>query len=139
MGMALALLVAATGTPGCTSPSAPPKPPGGGQRLVLDFPTYRDSVAPVISAHGCDAGGDCHGGGIRGTLQLSPAGAKDVHYDFDQVVLQVYPTQRDSSEILLRPLADSAGGHPHPYKAFASTADPEFRTIRAWVQAGVLQ
>jgi hypothetical protein len=136
--MAVSLLVVTTGA-GCLSPSAPPKPPAGGQRLVLDFPTYRDSVAPVISAHGCDADGDCHGGGIRGTLQLSPAGAKNLTYDFNQVVLQVYPTQRDSSPILLRPLANAAGGRPHPYKAFATTDDPQFRTLRAWVQAGVLQ
>ena len=139
MGTALALLVVTTGASGCLSPAEPPKPPGGGQRLVLDFPTFRDSVSPVLEAHGCDAGGDCHGGGIRGTLELSPTTAKDVNYDFDQVVLQVYPTQRDSSPILLRPLADSSGGYPHPYKAFATTNDPGFRTIRAWVRAGVLQ
>ena len=137
--MALALLVVTTGTPGCLQPTAPPKPPGGGTRLVLDFPTFRDSISPILGAHGCDAGGDCHGGGIRGTLELSPESAKDVNYDFDQVSQQVYPTLRDSSEILLRPLAMAAGGHPHPYKAFASKDDPEFRTLSAWVHAGVLQ
>src|SRR5258706_8716533 len=83
---ALALLV----TPpaallGCSQPTAPIAPPSGGQSLVLNFDEFAASVEPVLSQKGCDAGGDCHGGGIRGTLELSPQGAKDVRFDFDQV------------------------------------------------------
>lgn len=139
IGMALALVVGTAAASGCLSPSAPPRPVSGGQRLVLDFQAYQDSVAPVIARHGCDAGGDCHGGGIRGTLQLSPQGAKNLRYDFDQVVLQVYPTLRDSSPILTCPLAEAAGGRPHPFKPFASALDADFVTMRAWVRSGVLQ
>jgi hypothetical protein len=139
MGIALALWSAVSAGAGCVSPSAPPPPVGGGQRLVLSYDAYVATVAPVIEAHGCDAGGDCHGGGIRGTLELSPAGAKDTRYDFDQVVLQVYPTMRDSSPILRRPLADSLGGLPHPYKAFTSIDDSGYVAMRAWIDAGVLQ
>ena len=124
---------------GCVSPAAPPQPPGGGQRLVLSFDGFKATVSPVLERNGCDAGGDCHGGGIRGTLQLSPAGAKDLQFDFDQVVLQVYPAARDSSPILTRPLALAAGGIPHPYKPFASIDDTDYITIRQWIHAGVLQ
>jgi hypothetical protein len=106
---------------------------------VLSFAAFRDSVSPVLERHGCDAGGDCHGGGIRGTLALSPVSAKNVIYDYDQVVLQVYPTLRDSSPILTRPLALAAGGSPHPFKPFASTADSDYAAVRRWVQSGVLQ
>ena len=139
LGMSLVLVAVAAGAHGCQSPSAPPKPVGGGERIVLDFAAFRDSVSPVLERHGCDADGDCHGGGIRGTLQLSPATAKDLQFDFDQVSMQVYPTLRDSSPILLRPLADSAGGKPHPYKAFATTSDSGYLVIRSWIRRGVLQ
>lgn len=124
---------------GCVSPSQPPPPPGGGQRLALSASRYSTDVAPVVMRHGCDAGGDCHGGGPRGTLQLSPQGAKDLAYDFEQLSLQVNPVSRDSSALLLRPLADEAGGRPHPYKAFASTADTDYVAVRGWIQAGVLE
>ena len=94
---------------GCSSPTAPPDPPGGGQTLVLDFDQFERTVEPVLVAHGCDATGDCHGGGIRGSLQLSPPGAKDIRFDFDQVVLQVSASDRSQSPILTEPLAIAAG------------------------------
>lgn len=137
--IAVTLIAATSVVSGCVSPSAPPRPPSGGQRLVLSYDGYVATVAPVLARHGCDAGGDCHGGGIRGTLELSPQTAKDLHFDFEQVAMQVYPALRDSSPILLQPLADSAGGTPHPYKPFASRADSGFVAIRDWVLAGVLQ
>lgn len=87
--------------------------------------------------HGCDAEGDCHGGGIRGTLQLSPPAAKDTLYDFGQVSLQVTASTPDASPILTEPLAVSSGGTTHAVKVFADTNDTEWRTLRAWVRAGV--
>lgn len=124
---------------GCTSPTAPPPAPGGGTRVVLDYDAYVATVAPVLTGNGCDAEGDCHGGGIRGSLELSPARAKNQRFDFDQVVLQVRPTPRDSSPILTEPLALAAGGTPHGSKPFASTDDPGWQALRAWVLAGVQQ
>ena len=94
-------------------------------------------MEPILVAHGCDAGGDCHGGGIRGTLQLSPETAKDTLFDFHQVALQVTSNFPDQSPILTRPLADSEGGTAHSVKVFADTNDTEWRTLRAWVRAGV--
>jgi hypothetical protein len=138
---AASLVVASLALPGvlhgCRSASAPIMPPGGGETLTLSYATFAQSVEPVLTAHGCDATGDCHGGGIRGTLQLSPPGAKDVQFDFDQVVLQVSATDRDASPILTRPLALDAGGTPHPIKVFATTADSGYQAIHAWIMAGV--
>ncbi len=133
--LAPAVLLAASA--GCVSPSQPPAAPTGGARIELSYAEYVANVAPVVTRHGCDADGDCHGGGPRGTLQLSPPTAKDAHYDFEQLTLQVNPVQRDSSALLLRPLADAAGGRPHPMKAFASTADTDFVAVRGWILAGV--
>ncbi len=122
---------------GCASPVAPPVPPGGGPALQLDYATFASAIEPILTTHGCDAGGDCHGGGIRGTLQLSPATAKDTRFDFEQVALQVTPADPDRSPILTEPLAVAHGGTPHSVKVFADTSDTDYRTLRAWVRAGV--
>ncbi len=135
--MALGLIALSGAVHGCNSPTAPPPPPGGGQALVLDYNLFALTVEPVLVRQGCDATGDCHGGGIRGTLQLSPPGAKNVRFDFDQVVLEVSPTVPDSSLILTEPLALLAGGTPHGYKPFNSTADPDYQAIRQWILDGV--
>jgi hypothetical protein len=131
-----ALLTLTLGLPACSSPTAPPPPPGGGQQAVLNFEMFDQTVEPVLVQHGCDAAGDCHGGGIRGSLELSPPGAKNVRFDFDQVSLQVWPTNPDASPILTEPLAAHAGGTPHPFKPFDSTSDPGYQAILAWIQAG---
>jgi hypothetical protein len=122
---------------GCASPTEPPLPPGGGHTIELSYAQFGQAVEPVLSRHGCDAGGDCHGGGIRGTLELSPAGAKDTLFDFQQVSLTVSPTDPASSTILLKPLAVGAGGLPHAVKPFATTDDPDYQVILAWVMAGI--
>ena len=122
---------------GCSTPTTPPAPPGGGQTLTLDFNQFAQTVDPVLARHGCDATGDCHGGGIRGSLQLSPAGAKDTRFDFDQVVLQVSASSPAASPILTEPLALTAGGTPHSFKPFTSTSDPDYQAILTWIMAGV--
>ena len=124
---------------GCSSPTAPPPPPGGGTRLILSYDHFAQNVSPVLIQHGCDAVGDCHGGGIRGSLQLSPPGAKDTRFDFDQVVLQVSASNPDASPILTEPLAIAAGGTPHGFKPFATTSDSGYQAIRGWIQEGVPQ
>ena len=126
-------------TPGCSTPTAPTPPPSGGHVLVLDYDEFAQRVEPVLSRHGCDAGGDCHGGGIRGTLALSPETAKNVRYDFDQASLQVSTVNADSSKLLRKPLALAAGGLPHAVKPFASTADSDYVAIRQWILDGVLR
>lgn len=140
---AASLMVASLALPGvlhgCSAPTAPAPPPGGGATLSLSFDAFVQSVEPVLVAQGCDAAGDCHGGGIRGSLELSPPGAKNTRFDFDQVVLQVSASAPDRSPILTEPLDLAAGGTPHPVKAFASTGDAGYDAIRSWIMAGVMQ
>ena len=135
----LALLGLSGALDGCSSPTQPAPPPSGGQSFVYSYDEFAASVEPILTRQGCDANGDCHGGGIRGTFALSPASAKDVRYDFDQAVLQVSGSTPSSSRLLTQPLALSAGGTPHPYKPFASTADTEYQAILQWVKDGVPQ
>jgi hypothetical protein len=136
---AASLLIALSALPGtlhgCSAPTSP-DPPSGGDSIVLDFDLFEQDVAPVLSRQGCDAGGDCHGGGIRGSLELSPQGAKDTRFDFDQVVLQVSASAPDRSPILTEPLALTAGGTPHGVKPFASTSDADYQAILQWILAG---
>jgi hypothetical protein len=114
-------------------------PPSGGQQLQLDYGQFAASVEPVLVRHGCDAeaGGDCHGGNIQGTFRLSPPGAKDARFDFDQAVLQTSVSRPDSSRLLTQPLALAAGGTPHPFKPFTAVTDTDFIAIRTWIEAGV--
>ena len=92
---AFGLLALAAGLGACSSLTDPPPPPAGGVTITLDYDEFVANVEPVLVAKGCDADGDCHGGGLRGTLALSPPTAKDLRFDYDQVVLQVSPTQRE--------------------------------------------
>lgn len=134
-------LLASLGT-GCSSsePSmTAPQPPGGGQERVLDYDAFVAGVAPVLRRKGCDATGDCHGGGIRGSFELSPPTAKDLRFDFEQVSLEIDPLEPASSALLLKPLAEGAGGMPHAYVAFDSTSDPDFQSVLAWIEAGELR
>ena len=134
----LALLVLPVAWEGCSSPTQP-APPSGGQSVVYSYDEFAATVEPVLIRQGCDAGGDCHGGGIRGTFALSPASAKDSRYDFDEAVLQVSGSAPSTSRLLTQPLATSAGGTPHPYKPFASAADSDYQAILKWVNDGVAQ
>jgi hypothetical protein len=138
-GPRLAALLIALSLPaaGCATPSEPPEPPSGGQELNLSFAQFEASVEPILTQQGCDAVGDCHGGGIRGSLQLSPPDAKDVQFDFDQVALQVSASDPENSPILTEPLAIQAGGTPHSYEPFSSTADTSYQAILQWIQDGV--
>jgi len=134
----LALLVLPGAWEGCSAPTQP-APPSGGQSVVYSYDEFVARVEPVLTQRGCDATGDCHGGGIRGTFALSPEAAKDPHYDFNQAILQVTFSPASHSALLTQPLADSAGGTPHPYKPFATTADTGYQAILQWVQDGVKQ
>lgn len=139
-GVILPLLLCAAA--GCTDDSTGPAGPdvaGGGQERVLDFATFRDQVAPVLHARGCSALGDCHGGGLRGSFQLSPAHDRDVAFDFEQAVQQVDDLDPSASALLRKPLAEDAGGLPHAHVAFDSTDDADYRAVLAWIEAGELR
>jgi len=127
---------------GCQGPSADPVVPSGGRQYVMDYTEFSTVVDPILTAHGCD-NLSCHGGGIRGTFELSPANAKDVNLDFTQACLQVNPADPESSPLLAKPLSEAAGGSAHagdsPSVSFPSTDDPDFQAILAWIQAGEYQ
>ena len=119
----------------------PPDLPGGGQALVLDYAQFDSEVAEIFTRRGCD-NLSCHGGGIRGTFQLSPMNDKDVAFDFAQAVLQVEALEREDSALLLKPLSVQAGGDPHAGEGanstFASVSDTDYQTILSWILAGEL-
>lgn len=120
---------------GCQGPAEPPAPPGGGQRYVLDYAAFESTVAPVFAAYGCNAM-ECHGGGIRGTFELSAEGLQDPAFDFDQAILQVDPYDPPASPLLTQPLDESAGGLAHPWEPFDSVQHPGYRAIEDWILAG---
>jgi hypothetical protein len=131
-----AVLVLLLGPGACRGPAEPVPPPSGGREFVLDSVLFAETVAPVLSRQGCDRDGDCHGGGIRGTFALSPAGAKNLSFDFEQCSMQVDPYAPLESLLLRKPLAVAAGGAPHSPQPFASTDDPDYGVIRAWIERG---
>jgi hypothetical protein len=120
---------------GCTSPVDPPVAPGGGQEFELSYETFALSVAPVLVDYGCHAA-ECHGGGIRGTFELSPLEAPDPGFDFEQASLQVDPYDPARSPLLLKPLATAAGGDRHSWEPFTSVEDEGYRNILAWIESG---
>ena len=92
---------------------------------------YLYATGPVyLAAVGVTAGlaDDFQTGHLRVVVDVAPATA-----------LQVTSNVPDQSPILTRPLADAAGGTAHSVKVFADTNDVEWRTIRAWVRAGVVR
>jgi hypothetical protein len=127
----------------CDGPSAAdPPPPSGGRTYVLDFDTFAAEIDPILTANGCDNIA-CHGGGIRGTFELSPSADKDVAFDFDQAVLQVNGDAPAASPLLMKPLAEEAGGSAHAadpeQSGFMSTSDPDYEAILAWIESGEYQ
>lgn len=123
------------GPGGCVSPTDPPPPPGGGQEYELSFDGFQQTVAPVLADLGCHTA-ECHGGGIRGTFELSPVEAPDPAFDFEQTRLQVNGWDPPNSPILLKPLSVDAGGELHSHEPFASTDDPRYVAILDWILAG---
>jgi hypothetical protein len=133
-GACAALLTVAGGCR--TASTTGPEAPGGGRDYVLNFNTFASTVDPILTARGCD-NTNCHGGGIRGTFELSPDSDKDVDLDFSQARLQVNGSDPADSPILLKPLATECGGLAHGGGSFfASPDDPDYQTILAWIEAG---
>ncbi len=124
------------GSTGCSSPTDPPLPPSGGREFELSFDDFVATVAPVFYEYGCNAAGDCHGGGIRGSFELSSPEAQDLAFDFEKASLQVLPYNLERSPILAKPLSERAGGVRHSSEPFASTNDPGYVAIRDWIYQG---
>jgi hypothetical protein len=128
---------------GCeTAAPTDPAPVTGGREFVLDQDAFVSLVSPVLTSKGCDNTA-CHGGGRRGTFQLSPTDDKNLLFDFEQVSSQVNPLDREASNLLVKPLAPAAGGAEHTASSeqfgFMSTADPDYQALLAWIQDGELR
>jgi len=138
---ACSALLGALFTGGCDVASPrDPDPPAGGNSFVLDYNVFVTEIDTILTAQGCD-NLNCHGGWIRGTFELSPVTSKDVDMDFFQVRLQVDAADPAASMILLKPLDEAAGGTAHAATPahFASTSDPDYQAILAWIEAGYYQ
>jgi len=127
-------------TAGCDRPSPnDPDPPTGGQKYVMNYSYFATTVNPILSAHGCD-NLNCHGGGIRGTFELSPANDKDPAFDYQQASLQVFPPDPVESPLVMKPLAAECGGDTHGGGAFFfSLDDPDYLAILNWIENGEYQ
>jgi hypothetical protein len=132
-------LIGCTAT-GCDRASPnDPDPPAGGQKYVMSYDVFTNSIDPILSSHGCD-NLNCHGGGIRGTFQLSPANDKDPAFDYQQASLQVYGFDPPESPLVMKPLAEECGGATHGGGAFFfSLDDPDYVAILTWIEAGEYQ
>jgi hypothetical protein len=138
--VAFALAVTGCITAGCERASPnDPDPPTGGQKYVMDYGVFASTVNPILSAHGCD-NLTCHGGGIRGTFELSPAGDKDPAFDYQQASLQVFPPEPIESPLVMKPLAAECGGASHGGGSFFfSLDDPDYVAILTWIENGEYQ
>ena len=140
---AIVLLAGIATAGGCKSADpGSSAPPTGGQEFILDEAVFADAIDPIFTAKGCD-NLSCHGGGLRGSFELSPFDDKDVGFDFEQVRRQLNPQHPESSSILTKPLATAEGGAVHtapaqPY-GFTTRDDLDYQTILAWIQAGELR
>jgi len=120
---------------GCQSPTKSPAPPTGGANFVLDYASFESAVAPVLANYGCNSM-QCHGGGIRGTYELSPPDVPNLAFDFEQSRLQVNPYDPTESPLLTMPLDRDAGGFPHEWEPFETPDAEGYQTILAWILAG---
>ncbi len=125
---------------GCdTADTTAPPPPTGGREYVVDFEVFTDVIDPLLTNLGCDNSA-CHGGGFRGTFRLSLNTNKDVNLDFEQVRLQINAGDPAASRLLIKPLAESAGGVAHTadseHFGFMSKDDPGYLDILVWIEAG---
>jgi len=134
------MLLAAAIPAGCdTADVTAPDPPTGGREYAVDFQVFTSEIDPLLTSLGCDNTA-CHGGGFRGTFRLSPNTSKDIELDFAQVRLQIDATNPPTSRLLVKPLAEAAGGVVHTadseHFGFMSTGDPGYQSILAWIEAG---
>jgi hypothetical protein len=134
----IACLALSAGLAACNQASTTaPEPPSGGQTYVLSYAKFAANVEPILDSLGCD-NTNCHGGGIRGTFQLSPPAEKDAHYDFKQACMQVSPWNPKNSPLVMKPLAEACGGATHGGGSFFfSLDDPNYVAILTWVESGV--
>jgi hypothetical protein len=128
---AVLLVLSASGCAGEDDNPFHPEPPGFDDP-PLDEEVFVAEVLPVLNARGCSSI-HCHG---SGTQSFSLTGGADPRLDYLQAANQVSFEDPAASRLLLKPLAEAAGGLPHNAPTiFHTTADPDYQTIARWVGA----
>ena len=106
--------------------------------------SFTGGVIPIFTKRGCSV---CHSGNSPGAdlgnLSLN-TGANSIYKELTMEVSQNFKTTRvnlmtpESSLIVTMPSFESPAD-PHPNVTFASTADPDYLTLLAWIKEGAKQ
>ncbi len=109
---------------------------------VVDFANTRPvgfatQVVPILSKHGCNAGG-CHGKATgQNGFRLSLLGF-DPQFDYEALVLEsrgrrIFPAAPERSLFLRKPTA----AIPHGGGRKFAVGSPEYNTINRWIKSGL--
>jgi hypothetical protein len=126
------------GTGPCTSALRPDVAPFLAQATGPVFDSYVADVEPILQAR-CSFG-SCHGSSQSDFYLTCGASLEEQQHNF-VVARSFVADPSDRSELLLRPLAPTAGGVEHSGGAiWGSASDGDFRTLRDWAaMAGPLE
>ncbi len=131
---------AVTGNGACTEP-IPAGFDAAAARGQPGFATFKSSVQPILSRHGCGAG-SCHGAPQSDFFLTCGDDDDQVAFNFTQAHAFVHDTGMAGapevldSQLLRVPLAVNGGGRGHTGgDQFASTDDPDFAAVRAWAES----
>jgi hypothetical protein len=101
------------------------------------FDTFKQSVQPILTAHGCTAG-NCHGAPQSDFYITCGENDDELAFNFSQAWSFVNMPVEDS-QILRVPLAVGAGGRGHTGgDQFKSISDTDYVAIRTWAAIGKL-
>jgi hypothetical protein len=107
----------------------------GAPRDDASYQGFVRDVQPVLEQH-C-AGGNCHGSVIADMYLTCGSNEAEQRWNYE-VAVRYLDEVAATSELLRRPLANSAGGVFHEGgDIFADVSDPNYRKLLAWASATV--
>ena len=122
-----------TGTGACST-AVPPGFVATTYQMNANFNTFKTSVQPIFTAHGC-VSGNCHGAPQSDFYITCGSDDTQLAFNFSQAWAFVNNPVADS-QLLRIPLAVSAGGRGHTGgDQFSGTDDPDYVTIQNWASA----
>jgi hypothetical protein len=108
-----------------------PEPPGL-EDPPLDRTVFMNEVLPVLNRQGCSSI-NCHG---SGTHPFPLTGGADPELDYYRAANEVSIEDPASSLLLLKPLAEAAGGVVHNAPTiFQTREDPDYLILARWAGA----